>query len=366
MSVVMLMPVVMVTVMVRVMAVVRVIVVVVAVIVVAVIVVIVVPVIARRVVARAAFGRGAAVPEGVVVVGVPVVRHLVIVSRSPGQQEPCVVCDREPMHVESIAFYPVKGCRRVEVARAEVEPWGLAGDRRWLVVDAATGVAITLRDTTAMVGIQPVPRPGGLVLRAPGLPDLTVDEPRDHELIEVKVWGFAGPAMRAGDEADGWLTRALARQVRLVFLDDPTRRAVDPDFGTAVDRVSFADDYPVSLANLGSLAALNDAILDADPAAEPLPVTRFRPNLVVAEAAVWVEDGWVGGRLRVGEVTFRVPKPIDRCVVTTTDQETGVKGHEPLRTLGRIRNVNQGLLFCLHLIPDGRGQVAVGDPVVPL
>jgi len=265
------------------------------------------------------------------------------------------------VHVQSIAVYPVKGCRRVEVQRAAVEPWGLAGDRRWLIVDARTGEAITLRDTTAPTQVQPLPASHGVLLRAPGLPELAVPCPTGAPLSDVTLWSNTFPAMPAGDEADAWLSTAVSRPVRLMWLDDPTRRAVDPTYGKQTDRVSFADGYPVSLANTASLAALNDLI-----GTESVPVTRFRSNIVIADAPAWAEDQWTGGSIQVGEVTFRVAKPNDRCVVTTIDPETGVKGREPLRTLGQHRNVDQELLFATYLIPDGTGTIAVGDPVTPL
>ena len=93
-------------------------------------------------------------------------------------------------------------------------------------------------------------------------------------------------------------------------------------------------------------------------------MTRFRPNLVVDGAPAWAEDGWAGRTLRLGELRFRAAGPCDRCVVTTTDQETGVRGKEPLRTLGRYRNVAQKLLFGLHLVPLDTGPLAVGAPLV--
>ncbi len=268
------------------------------------------------------------------------------------------------MHVESIAIYPVKGCHRVEIDRADVEPWGLAGDRRWLVVDAGTGVAVTLRDTTLMTQIHPSLRTGALGLRMAGLPDLTVPVPSDAPLMDVTVWRFTGPAMRAGAEADEWLSKALDRAVRLVWSDDPTRRRVNATYGT--EPVSFADGYPASLANLASLAALNDLILESDPLQARVPITRFRSNIIIAGATAWVEDKWTGGRIRVGDVPFRVAKPNDRCVVTTIDPETGEKGREPLPTLGRHRNIDQELLFAAYLIPEGPGTIAVGDPVTAL
>ena len=174
-------------------------------------------------------------------------------------------------------------------------------------------------------------------------------------------------ATPAGPAADAWLTGVLGQEVRLVWLDDPTRRPVEPEYARPDDRVSFADAYPLLLTNAASLDALNGWIAAGDSGEGPVPMTRFRPNLVVASAAAWAEDGWLGHRLRIGPVTFRVVKPCDRCVVTTTDQETGDKGREPLRTLGRYRNIDQKLLFGVNLIPDPPyGAITVGDPVEPL
>jgi uncharacterized protein YcbX len=272
------------------------------------------------------------------------------------------VCQGWRVHVASIAIYPVKGCHRVEIDQVAVEPWGLSGDRRWLIVDAGTGVAVTLRDSTVLTQILPTPVADGVQLRLAGRPDLRVAFPVRADLMDVTVWAFTGPARLAGPEADEWLSAALDRAVRLVWFDDPTRRGVDPRYSVPSDRVSFADGYPVSLATTASLAALNDLILQAEHAA--VPITRFRPNIVVSGALPWAEDAWTGGRLRVGEAVFRVAKPNDRCVVTTIDQETGEKGREPLRTLGRHRTVDQELLFATYLIPDSLATIAVGDPVV--
>jgi uncharacterized protein YcbX len=270
------------------------------------------------------------------------------------------------VHVSAIAIYPVKGCHRVEVDQAVVQPWGLAADRRWLVVDAGTAVAITMRDTARLTQIQPEVKGDDLVLRMAGRPPLAVPAPVGTGLIDVQVWSSTVGATPAGTAADEWLSAALDRDVRLVWLDDPTRRPVKPAYSEPSDRVSFADGYPVSLANMASLSALNDLILEADPLQAPVPVTRFRSNIIISGAPPWVEDGWTGGRIRIGDVVLRVPKPNDRCLVTTMDMETGEKGREPLQTLGRHRNVDQELLFATYLIPDTTGTIAVGAPVTAL
>jgi hypothetical protein len=92
-------------------------------------------------------------------------------------------------------------------------------------------------------------------------------------------------------------------------------------------------------------------------------MTRFRPNIVVAGAPAWAEDDWLGRRLRLGGVTFRAAKACGRCVVTTTDQETGEVGRQPLRMLGQRRRFGTELLFAINLIPDDTGVLRVGDEV---
>jgi uncharacterized protein YcbX len=128
--------------------------------------------------------------------------------------------------------------------------------------------------------------------------------------------------------------------------------------------VSFADGYPLLLTNTASLAAVNDWLCEAGD--EPVPMTRFRPNVVIDGARPWAEDDWTGRRVRLGDVVLRAAKPCDRCLVTTIDQETGVVGKQPLRVLGQYRRRPGGLLFGMNLIPDRSGVLRVGDAVLDL
>jgi uncharacterized protein YcbX len=253
----------------------------------------------------------------------------------------CSLCEAGAMRIVALHTYPVKGCHRLDHDVARVEPWGLAGDRRWLVVDP-DGVGITQRGTAKLVGLRPLPYDGGLTLRAAlpaevALPDLAIAEPHAGEQIEVRVFSSkaAVSARLADDAAHAWLTELLGCPARLVWLADPTVRAVNPQIGEPGDRVSFADGYPILVTNTASLAALGDWLVEAGD--EPVPMTRFRPNIVVDGAAPWAEDDWLGGRLQIGDVRMRAVKPCDRCVVTTIDQETAVQGRQPLRVLGQHR-----------------------------
>jgi uncharacterized protein len=269
------------------------------------------------------------------------------------------------MRVTSLHTYPIKGCHRRDHDAAQVEPWGLRGDRRWLIVEP-DGRALTQREIPLLATIHPSYVDGGLFVRTPGAVDLVVAEPTGGDPVPVTVWNDTVSATPAGPDADEWLSWVLDRKVSLVWLDDPTRRPVDPAHARPGDRVSFADGYPLLLTTIASLDALNGWLLESGSPEGPLPMTRFRPNVVVACAGAWDEDGWVGRRLRIGAVEFRAAKPCGRCVVTTTDQETGEKGHEPLWILGRYRNIGQKLLFGLNLIPDSTGFISVGDPVTVL
>jgi uncharacterized protein YcbX len=237
----------------------------------------------------------------------------------------------------------------------------LAGDRRWIVVDAGGLTQLTQRELPELGRISPTETPAGLRLSSAGVGELDVSAPIDGPLVAVGIWRTRVLGRPAGAEADAFVSKVVGQDARLVYLDDPTRRPVDSEFGTAADRVSFADGFPVLVTNTASLAALNDRL--AEDQEEPIVMNRFRPNLVVEGGPAWVEDDWLGRRLRVGEVVFRAVKPCDRCVLTTVDPETGEKGRQPLRILGKHRRFPEGLLFGVNLIPDNRGAIRVGNPV---
>jgi uncharacterized protein YcbX len=254
------------------------------------------------------------------------------------------------LQLTDIWRYPVKSCRGEQLTEAAVEPWGLAGDRRWMIVDGA-GDPVTARDYPPLILVTPRAEDGKLTLAWPGLPDVTIPVPSGDGLVPVNVWGYDLLASPADDAASRWLTGIAGESVRLVYLDDPTRRATNPDFSQAGDRVSFADGYPLLLTNEASLDAVNGWIAEGDKADEgPIPMRRFRPSVVVSGAPAWAEDGW--RRLRIGPVSFRVAKGCDRCVFTTIDPDTAAKGHEPLFALARHRRWDNKVWFGVNLIPD--------------
>lgn len=269
--------------------------------------------------------------------------------------------------LQSIHVHPVKAFRGLAPREAVVEPWGLAGDRRWALIDTR-GKVVTQRQQPrlAQAAAKLVPG-GGVRLSAPGRGPLTVRVPRPVGTVPLEIFGDKVEGVPAEDAAaHAWCSDYLGIDVRLVHMDDPaTRRPVDPEYARPGETVSFADGFPLLLTTSASLDALNSLIAQgSQPADGPLPMNRFRPNMVVAGTDAWAEDDW--SRIAVGEVTFRVAKMCGRCVVTTTDQDTAERGKEPLATLGRHRRIGSSLVFGQNLVPLSPGTIRVGDPVTVL
>ena len=264
--------------------------------------------------------------------------------------------------LKSMHIYPVKSCHRVDLDAADLEPWGLAGDRRWLITDLE-GRQRTQRVLPRMALIRPTyGKNGRLRLRAPGMsPDLELSPPRRREgaaEAAVSVWSFTGPAARAGRVADEWVSTFLGEPSMLVHMDDTSVRPTNPKHSRAQDRVSFADGYPLLLTSAASLAALGDWITRMG--ADPVPMTRFRPNVVVEGTEPWAEERW--RRVRIGGQVLRMAKPCARCVMTTVDPELGVfAGQQPLRALRKHHRADKDVVFGVNLIPDSTGRIKVGE-----
>ncbi|MFD9635797.1 MOSC domain-containing protein [Streptomyces violascens] len=263
--------------------------------------------------------------------------------------------------VHGMHIHPVKSVGGYDTAQAAVEPWGLAGDRRWMLVDTE-GTAVTQRERPGLALSSAATLPGGGVrLSAPGQDDLVVEPPEPMAAVGVTLFGNKFKAVTAADEAHAWFSAYLGTEVRLMHLDDPARRrTINPKYAPNGETVSFADGYPLQIATRASLDALNSLIAQGgNPAEGPLPMNRFRPNVVLDGTEAWAEDTW--SRISIGEVTFRVAKPCGRCVITTTDQATAERGKEPLRTLARHRRIGSSLAFGVLVIPEDTGIIRIGD-----
>jgi uncharacterized protein YcbX len=251
--------------------------------------------------------------------------------------------------------YPIKSCGGISLESAELDTTGLRHDRRWMLVDA-TGGFVSQRTVPRMALISVSIGDESLTVHATGMVDLEV--PFDGESggsIGVEVWGDAQRGVPVGEEADRWFGRFLGGDYRLVRQPEDDVRPVDSVYAADGDRTSFADRFPFLLISEASLEDLNGRL------ESPLPMNRFRPNLVVRGCGPYAEDGW--GNVRIGGTDFRVAEPCRRCAITTTNQETAERGKEPLRTLATYRKSAGEVEFGRNLIHTSPGNVSVGDPV---
>jgi uncharacterized protein len=239
--------------------------------------------------------------------------------------------------------------------RAELAATGLRDDRRWMLVDE-TGGFMSQRGHPGMALISPSLTQDLLTVSAPGMPDLEVPtRVETAETVRVEVWGDEQRGEPAGGEADRWFSEFLGLSCRLVRKPDDDFRPVDSLYATGRDQTSFADGFSLLAISEASLEDLNARL------EEPVPMNRFRPNLVVGGCEPYAEDGWA--EMRVGDAAFRVAEPCPRCAVTTVDQRTGERGKEPLRTLATYRRSGGEVWFGRNLIHTSLGTVRVGDPV---
>ncbi len=257
------------------------------------------------------------------------------------------------MHLSALRIHPVKSCAGIVLDAAEVQPRGLAHDRRWMVV-GPDGQFLTGRQLPRLVLIRPRIEADRLVLAAPDMPDLPVAAPGGGaERLSVQVWKDTIDAAGTDPTADAWLSAFLQQPARLVFMDARARRATPR--GRVGDEVSFADAAPLLAISLAALDALN-ARLD-----RPVAMANLRPNLVIAGCAAHAEDGWQ--RLRIGAVEFEAGQRCGRCAFITVDPERGERDPkgEPLATLARYRREGNSVLFGRYLLPRSEGVLRVGD-----
>jgi uncharacterized protein len=252
-------------------------------------------------------------------------------------------------------IYPIKSAAGIAVSQATVEARGLQFDRRWMVVDAQ-GKFMTQRKLPQMALIRVAVNSAGLTIDAPGMPRLELPIcPEQAEPCQVEIWGDNCTALSMGHEAKQWLSDFLGQPCQLVYMPDNSQRPID--HGKLGDQtwVSFADAYPFLLISEATLADLN-ARLES-----PVPMNRFRPNLVIRGCDAFAEDEWQ--QIRIGEIVFDVAKPCARCSIPSVEQTTGECGKEPLITLAKYRLRNGEILFGQNLVQANLGLLQIGDIV---
>ncbi|MEO5888395.1 MAG: MOSC N-terminal beta barrel domain-containing protein [Anaerolineales bacterium] len=258
--------------------------------------------------------------------------------------------------VSSLIYYPIKGCRGFEVESASVERMGLQNDRRMMVV-TPKGKHLTQREYPKLALVTPTLNDGTVTLSAPDYDSIQFGTQTSGPSQPVSIWKSKGvQAIDQGDEAAQWFSDWLGTPVRLVHIADGYKRLVNEEYTVnADDHTGFSDGYPILLTSEEGLQDLNTHL------GSPIPMNRFRPNIVVKGGPAFVEDSW--NRIRLGDVELAVVKPCARCVVTTIDKDTLEKSKEPLKTLEKYRRHKLGAIFGQNVIPIHGGTLQRGMTV---
>ena len=248
-----------------------------------------------------------------------------------------------------INVYPVKSLGGISLNEAEVTDCGLKYDRRWMLVDES-GRFLTQRVLPQMSLIKTYIENQFLCFNHKLKPELKFSVPLENyndEEKEVVVWDDSVNAVYVGREADMWFSDAIGFKCRLVHMPDDSKRYVDKKYALENEVVSFADAYPFLVIGQSSLNDLNRRLRDR------VPMNRFRPNFVFEGGSPFDEDRMKSFKLN--DVTFFPVKPCARCVVTTVNQDSGIKGKEPLETLASYRTQNNKVMFGQNLLHKGAG-----------
>jgi uncharacterized protein YcbX len=249
--------------------------------------------------------------------------------------------------LKALNVYPIKSGSGTSLTAATLTPRGLLYDREFMLIDA-DGRMLTQRAHPRMALLSTA-YDGTLLI----VNDFIHSPVDNGPVLEVEVWGTPCKGIDQGPAAAAWFSAFLGFDVRLVWF---TGERETPLGGGSV---GFADGYPLLIISQESLDDLNDR-LD-----EPVPMNRFRPSLVLEGLGAFGED--TARALRVGSCVIELVAPCPRCVLTTVDQETAVKGREPLRTLAQYRTQvfdgDRGIMFGQNAIPRTTGNLHVGDPV---
>lgn len=234
------------------------------------------------------------------------------------------------MHISEINIYPIKSLKGISVDSALVEPRGLQYDRRWMLTDK-DGKFLTQREFPKMATVAVAIENGELRVENESRETVKIPfEPDSGDRKQVVIWQSVCDGLVYTGEVSEWFSDVLSTDCQLVYMPDNSRRSVNERFDSGDDIVSFADGYPLLVIGEGSLEDLNSRL------EYPLPMNRFRPNIVVSGADAYAEDNWQ--RIRVGEAIFRGTKPCARCVMTTVDQSRGeFDGKDPLKTFATYR-----------------------------
>jgi len=256
--------------------------------------------------------------------------------------------------VTRLCVYPVKSLGGIELQSAKIFPKGLQHDRRWMLIDNEHR-CMTQRDYPLMALFKTSFHQHGILIDFDGTQKL-IPFNSSSESFPAIVWNDTVQVHEVSGELSEWFSEMLQISCRLVAFPESNPRPVDTDHSLKDANVSLADAYPLLIIGQRSLDDLNSRMQT------PLPMNRFRPNIVFEGGEPFDEDSWQ--QFSIGGNRFAAVKLCSRCVLTTVDQERGIKtGPEPLATLATFRKKDNHIYFGQNLIPIDFGLIKLGDEI---
>ena len=260
------------------------------------------------------------------------------------------------LKVSELFIYPIKSLGGIAVTSAVVTDRGFQYDRRWMLVDS-NDCFFTQRDIPQMALLQVEVTDDGLKVYHKNSKESVIIPamPQTNEYTTVQVWSDRCRAQFVSAESDKWFSEMLSFPCRLVYMPNATRRRVDGRYASNKEITSLSDGYPFLIIGQASLDDLNKRLAD------PLPMNRFRTNIVFTGGEPFQEDGM--SHFMINGIHFYGIKPCARCIVTTIDQDSAIKAKEPLKTLSGYRMKNNKVYFGQNLLHRGEGEIRVGDVI---
>lgn len=268
------------------------------------------------------------------------------------------------MHLVECWIYPIKSCQGIRLQQAEVTEKGLKWDREWMLIDSQ-GKFITQRNYPQLATINVTLNNNQTITVSTDYSSCTFSPHFKGKEIPVTIWKDQTVAIDQGEEISGWFQHILKIPCHLVRQSPEYSRFIDKNYTENQEkRVSFADGYPCLLTTTASLEDLQDKLKQTYGKVAPkIEMNRFRPNLVIKTNIPFAESAWKG--VKIGSIEFKRVKPCSRCIMITTDQETGERNplNEPLQTLSHYRLVNGKIMFGENMIPCDQGWISIDNQV---
>jgi uncharacterized protein len=248
------------------------------------------------------------------------------------------------LKVSELWCYPLKSAQGHPLERAEVMTEGLVGDRRWALIDSATGKLMSAKRWSTLLMASARASDGKLSVTLPDGQRIDGDDPASS--ASLSAW--------------------LGRPVELREVAPDVEVAYEMTFDPPNDDAELFD-IPAPVGSFLDLAAVHLlASATLDHAAKRFPelewdVRRFRPNVVVdGSIDPFGEDAWAGREVTMGDVTLAVRQPTVRCAMPLRAQP-GLSRQRHLYDALEALHANHLGVYADVIEP---GTVRVGDDVV--